>query len=116
MAKQKGKVVFSTKVGDLRKADASLTIPRSLAATQQTLKIMRETKGRKGKVVTVIYGFVLTPDDLKELAKSLKSLCGSGGTAKYEADNQIIEIQGDHRERVAEKLQALGYKVKFAGG
>jgi translation initiation factor 1 len=59
---------------------------------------------------------VLTPDDLKELAKSLKSLCGSGGTAKYEADNQIIEIQGDHRERVAEKLRSLGYKVKGSLG
>ncbi len=77
---------------------------------------MRETKGRKGKTVTVVAGFALTEVDLKALAKELKNLCGAGGTAKNEAGGQSIEIQGDHREKVAEKLQALGYKAKLAGG
>ena len=77
---------------------------------------MRDKKGRKGKVVTVINGFVLTEADIKALAKQLKSLCGAGGTAKNESSGQVIEIQGDHREKVAEKLKTLGYKVKLAGG
>jgi translation initiation factor 1 len=50
------------------------------------------------------------------LAKTFKTLCGAGGTTKIDGDNQTIEIQGDHRDKIAEKLQALGYKVKFAGG
>jgi translation initiation factor 1 len=74
---------------------------------------MRDKKGRKGKVVTVVSGFVLTGTDLKILAKTLKTLCGSGGTVK---DGQVIEVQGDHRETIAEKLKELGYKVKLAGG
>jgi translation initiation factor 1 len=77
---------------------------------------MRDKKGRRGKVVTVVSGFVLTEVDLKTLAKTLKNLCGSGGTVKNEATGQTIELQGDHREKVAEKLKTLGYKVKFAGG
>lgn len=118
MKKRKGKLVYSTQSGgDQRKKETTPTGPRSsLPPAQQNLKIMRDTKGRKGKVVTVISGFVLTEADLKALAKTLKGLCGAGGTAKNEADGQSIEVQGDHREKVAEKLQALGYKVKFAGG
>jgi translation initiation factor 1 len=117
MAKQKGKMVFSTRSGDLRKEDTAPAGPlRSLPPAQQNLKIMRETKGRRGKMVTVISGFTLTQADLTSLAKTLKTLCGSGGTAKNEASAQVIELQGDHREKVAEKLTSLGYKVKFAGG
>lgn len=113
----KKKVVFSTKSGDLRQSSASSAGPKtSLPPTQQNLKIMRDRKGRKGKTVTVINGFTLTEADLKSLAKTLKNLCGAGGTAKNDAEGQSIEIQGDHREKVAEKLQALGYKTKFSGG
>ena len=61
-------------------------------------------------------GFTLTQADLTDLAKTLKTLCGSGGTARNEAAAQTIELQGDHREKVAEKLKESGYKVKFAGG
>jgi translation initiation factor 1 len=49
---------------------------------------------------------------LKSLAKQLKQVCGTGGTFK----DGIIEIQGEHRERIAEALKKLGYKVKIAGG
>ena len=113
----KKRTVFSTRTGDQRKQSPVSAVPRhSLPPTQQTLKIMRDKKARKGKVVTVITGFVLTEDDLNQLAKALKTLCGAGGTAKLEAGSQIIEVQGDHREKVGEKLTALGYKVKFAGG
>ena len=77
---------------------------------------MRDKKGRKGKVVTVVSGFTLTEADLKALAKDLKNLCGAGGTIKSDSTGQIIEVQGDHREKIAEKLESLKYKVKFAGG
>jgi translation initiation factor 1 len=86
--------------------------PVSLPPNQQTAAIRRETKGRGGKTVTVIYGLQLSPDDLKNLAAQLKQACGSGGTVKDGA----IEIQGDHREKIAGKLRSLGYKTKFSGG
>jgi translation initiation factor 1 len=62
--------------------------------------------------VTVVRNLRLTVADLKALGKRLKKACGSGGTVKDGA----IEIQGDHRERIAEALQALGYRTKFTGG
>jgi translation initiation factor 1 len=86
--------------------------PKSLPPQQQTAAIRREVKGRGGKTVTVIGGLTLTSEDLAALAKNLKQACGSGGTVK---DGQI-EIQGDHRQKIAARLQALGYKTKFTGG
>jgi translation initiation factor 1 len=107
-------VVFSTQTGDRRKQTAPPASPRtSLPPAQQNLKVMRDRKGRKGKVVTVVTGFVLTEVDLKALAKTLKVLCGSGGTVK---EGGVIEVQGDHRDKIAEKLKGFGYKVKLAGG
>jgi translation initiation factor 1 len=86
--------------------------PKSLPPQQQTARIQRERKGRGGKTVTVVSDLQLKPADLKELGKTLRRLCGTGGTVK---DGQI-EIQGDHRDRVAEELQNMGYKVKLVGG
>jgi predicted translation initiation factor SUI1 len=77
-----------------------------------TVKLSRETAGRKGKGVTVVSELPLNDDELKELATRLKNKCGTGGTAK----DGRIEIQGDHRDKVAQELEALGYKVKRAGG
>jgi predicted translation initiation factor SUI1 len=82
--------------------------PKSLG----TVKVSRETAGRRGKGVTVVSELNLDADALKELATRLKSRCGSGGTAK----DGRIEIQGDHRDTVAEELAALGYQVKRSGG
>jgi translation initiation factor 1 len=107
------KLVFSTSDGDQRKPPVSPVTQISLPPRQQTLKVMRDNKGRHGKVVTVIEGFVLPEADLKTLSKTLKTLCGSGGTVK---EGGVIEVQGDHREKVAEKLKTMGYKVKLAGG
>jgi len=76
------------------------------------VRISRETKGRKGKGVTLIAGVPLHPEGLLELAKGLKQRCGSGGTVK----EGIIEIQGDHRDAVEEMLREKGYRVKRAGG
>ena len=77
-----------------------------------TVKVSRETAGRRGKGVTVISDLPLTGDQLKELATKLKNSCGTGGTAK----DGRIEIQGDLRDRIAAELEKLGYKVKRAGG
>ena len=76
------------------------------------VRVGRETKGRKGKGVTVITGLPLTPSDLSKLSKQLKKRCGTGGTAK----DGVIEIQGDHREVLLAELTKLGYKAKRSGG
>jgi translation initiation factor 1 len=86
--------------------------PVSLPPSQQTAAILRERKGRAGKTVTVVRDLQLTEADLSELARQLKQTCGSGGTIK----DGVIEIQGDHREKVAASLRTLGYKTKFVGG
>ncbi len=85
---------------------------KSLPPKQQTVYLHRETKGRGGKSVSVVKNLVLSEDELKALSKQLKQACGSGGTIR---EGQI-EIQGEHREKIAEVLQKLGYKVKIAGG
>ena len=76
------------------------------------VRIFRDRKRRGGKVVTVVTG-VPAGERRDEVAGQLKRLCGAGGTV---ADDGSIEIQGDHRERVAAKLGALGFQVKLAGG
>ncbi len=78
----------------------------------QTVYVERDRKRRRGKTVTVVSGIVADEASLRDLLKTLQKRCGAGGTAK---DGEI-EIQGDHRERVAEYLTEVGYKVKFKGG
>ena len=85
---------------------------KTLPPAQQTAAIRRETKGRGGKQVTVIMELQLTSEDMKKLGKQLKQKCGTGGAIK----DGNIEIQGDHRQKVAAELQKLGYKTKFVGG
>ncbi len=76
------------------------------------VRIARETKGRKGKGVTLINGVPLAGEELKTLAKTLKQKCGTGGTLK----DGVIEIQGDHRDLLLGLLQQQGWTVKKAGG
>jgi len=76
------------------------------------VRVGRETKGRKGKCVTVITGIPLDRDGLKKLARQLKQKCGAGGTVK----NAAIEIQGDHRDTLIAELQKQGYTPKPSGG
>lgn len=76
------------------------------------MRVERQTKGRKGKGVTLIHGVPLPPDELAQLGKKLKKMCGSGGTVK----DGVIEIQGDHRDRLVAELSKHGWKVKRAGG
>lgn len=76
------------------------------------VRISIENKGRRGKSVTVISGIPLEAAELKKLARQLKNTCGAGGALK----GGVIEIQGDHRQKVFEHLKKDNYNVKLAGG
>ncbi|MCO6449950.1 MAG: translation initiation factor Sui1 [Caldilineales bacterium] len=76
------------------------------------VRVGRQTKGRKGKGVSTVSGVPLDADGLAKLAKELKQKCGSGGTVR----DGVIEIQGDHRQKLVDELKSRGYTVKLAGG
>ena len=76
------------------------------------VRVGRETKGRKGKGVTVISGLPLDATELAALARELKTQCGAGGKVR----DGVIEIQGDHRQQVVALLTARGYTAKRSGG
>ena len=76
------------------------------------VRLLRDRKGRGGKTVTLIAGLSGSPAALTALASDLKRLCGTGGTLR----GDLIEIQGDHRERLRAELERRGYTVKLAGG
>src|SRR2546423_10727410 len=104
------RVVWSSTDGDLRKArDPGLKERR---ASGGRVRVKRETAGRRGKGVTTVYDVPLDDAGLRELAGRLKKRCGVGGSAK----DGVIELQGDHRDVVAEVLRAEGYDVVLAGG
>ncbi len=86
----------------------SIDLPRA----QQTAYLRRDRRRRRGKTVILISGLQHTPEGFRELLSILKTHCGAGGTLR---DGEL-EIQGDQRDRIAEKLKDLGYKVKLAGG
>jgi translation initiation factor 1 len=76
------------------------------------VRIFRERGQRGGRTVTVVRGLPERGPMLEARALELKRLCGAGGTVRDGA----VEVQGDHRERIAERLRGLGYRVKLAGG
>ncbi|SFS32139.1 translation initiation factor [Lutibacter maritimus] len=84
----------------------------TLVPKKQFLEAHFSNKGRGGKTVTVITGFVGSEDDLKSLGKLLKTKCGVGGSVK---DNEII-IQGNYRDKIMEILKKEGYNIKRVGG
>ncbi len=116
--KSGGKTVYSTEHGNLcpecRRplSGCSCRKNKGGSAEDSTIRIKRETKGRKGKGVTIIENLPLGEAELKSLAKELKAKCGSGGTCK----EGRIEIQGDRRELVRDELAERGWKAKLAGG
>jgi len=121
---QKNRLVFSTGTGRLcpecARPITDCRCRRSKAAQPVVLapkgdgivRVGRETKGRKGKGVTVITGVPLAGAELEALATRLKKRCGCGGTV----DGAAIEIQGDHRDLLVEELGKLGYVVRRSGG
>ncbi len=76
------------------------------------MRVGRQTKGRKGKGVTVVTGVPLGQADLEKLPRDLQKKCGSGGTVR----DGVIEIQGEHRDALVEELCRRGYSVKRSGG
>ncbi|MFY9179973.1 MAG: translation initiation factor Sui1 [Venatoribacter sp.] len=113
--KNSGGLVYSTETGrmcpECRNAvDACTCNEPQLPAGDGTVKVSRESKGRGGKVVTLVSGVPLVGDELKKLAKELKQKCGVGGALK----DGVIEIQGEQRELIASELIKRGFKVKKA--
>lgn len=86
--------------------------PSAAPAGDGVVRVRRESKGRGGKTVMVITGLPLDPPALSALAGDLKRVCGCGGTSK----DGVIEIQGDHGEKILAELARRGYKAKRAGG
>ncbi|MDX1800696.1 MAG: translation initiation factor Sui1 [Marinobacter sp.] len=112
-----GGLVFSTDQGrmcpDCRQPVEACQCGNSSAPTGDGIvRVSRETKGRKGKGVTLITGVPLAEKELKALAKELKARCGVGGTVR----EGVVEIQGDQRDLLVPLLQARGWTVKRAGG
>jgi translation initiation factor 1 len=107
MSKKESRLVYSTDAGRIKE-----TVSEQPIDTDGIVRIRRETKGRKGKGVTTVSGVGLAESELKTLAKQLKQKCSTGGTVK----DGVIEIQGDHREKLKTELEKLGHNVKLAGG
>ncbi len=113
------RVVYDSDVGRLdrcsnckRRIEACVCPPpRQQPRGDGIVRVSRDRKGRRGKTVTVVTGLPGNAASLAEVAATLKRLCGSGGTVS----GDTVEIQGDHRDRVALELQKMGYKVKRSG-
>ena len=116
MAVSNSRLVYSTESGDHRPEAPKKKAPaRSNRAAPQlpddgVVRVFREKGGRGGKTVTVVRG--LAAGDIPAVASDLKRHCGTGGSVK----DGTVEIQGDHRENVAARLESRGFRVKLAGG
>ena len=117
MARGSG-VVYSTEHGRMCPA-CGKPVAECVCRREETVptgdgivRVSRETKGRKGKSVTVITGVPLAGQELEKFATDLKRKCGAGGTVK----GHTIEIQGDHRDLLVAELTKRGYTVKRVGG
>ena len=102
--KERLNVVYSTNP-DFRYETEGEDEVETIAKTQQKLRVAIEKKGRGGKTVTVVSGFIGTDDDMKELGKLLKGKCGVGGSVK----DGCILIQGEFKQRIIDLLKAEGY-------
>ena len=100
-------VVFSTN-SDFAYQEEVEQEPETLEPSKQNLIVSIDRKGRGGKQVTLVTGFIGKDDDLAEVGRALKVKCGVGGSAK---DGEIT-IQGDFRDRVVALLKDMGYKAK----
>lgn len=117
MAKKNSSLVYSTETGRLcpeceQALDDCICRQEQLPQGDGIVRVSLDTKGRKGKGVTLISGVLLNADELKTLGKELKQKCGVGGSVK----DGHIEIQGDHREKVIALLKAKSFQVKRVGG
>ena len=97
------RLVYSTETGRIKHPKEHKDRP----ASDGIVRVCFEKKGRKGSGVTTISGLQIPDEELKSLAKNLKKLCGTGGSLK----NYVIEIQGDHREKLCANLEKRGHIV-----
>lgn len=102
-------VVYSTDESFEYTEAADIGMEETLDKNQQHLTVQLDKKARKGKMVTLVRGFVGTDEDLNALGRLLKQKCAVGGSSK---DGEIL-IQGDFRERIAQVLEGEGYNVKI---
>ena len=115
-------LVYSTKTGKIcpscQKPVSGCACKKKKTTSQTTgkydgiIRVQREVKGRKGKTVTIVSGFQINIVDLKDLATQLKRRCGTGGSVK----DDVIIIQGDHRNTLITELKNRGFKAKVVGG
>lgn len=116
------RLVYSTETGktcpSCQKLASECTCKKKKPRSQTNIKydgiirIQREVKGRKGKTVTTLSGFLITDAELKNLATQLKRRCGTGGSVK----DGVIIIQGDHRDTLVVELKNQGFNIKISGG
>lgn len=109
MADPRHRIVFST---DPEPETERKPAGKSPPPRQQQVRVALERKGRGGKSVSLITGVTAAPAELEKLCKLLKNRLGTGGAVK----NQVIEIQGDQRDKIVAVLLELGYQAKKAGG
>lgn len=108
---EEGGMVFST-AADWRPEPTEDAPAESLDSQRLTLYVSLDRKQRAGKPVTMVEGLESDGMALMMIGKELKALCGAGGAVKEGA----IIVQGDHRDKVIERLESKGYKVKRKGG
>ena len=112
-----GGLVYSTEAGRMCPgcrqplAQCSCGAP-VLPKVDGAVRVSRQTKGRGGKTVTLVRGVPLAAEALEQLGKQLRTACGAGGTVR----DGVIEVQGDHADRIVGLLQAQGHSVKRSGG
>ena len=113
MSEEKSRLVYSTDKVIPRKDDpAGKTAQTRILPSQQRLAVRLERKGRGGKSVTLIEGLQMSQKDRESFLNQLKTRLGTGGALK----NEVLELQGDHRNAVVEVLQSKGHKPKLSGG
>ena len=118
MSDKDSELVYSTTQGDMRqkspggKKRSPTSTPPPGIKNDGVVRVQRETKGRRGKAVTAIYGLPMQAAELAECARGIKQHCGTGGSVK----GGIVIIQGDKCEQVLTFLAQKGHKAKKAGG
>ncbi len=109
---QLGKPMADNKRGKKKGRNQPVAAPTIKNPAKQGIRIRRESKGRGGKTVSIVDGLPLPEKELKVLLKKLKAQLGTGGALK----NGVLEIQGEHRDKLLQLLEKEGYQAKLSGG
>lgn len=111
---ENSRLVYSTDGGRVKPARPAgvAPAPNQAAPNDGVVRIQRDRRGRGGKTATTITGLPGSPAELDAVLRELKQYCGAGGAR----NGSMLEIQGDQRERLRERLGEMGYRVRLAGG